>query len=64
MTALIKFHTITKIEDNPDGTVTLHYTHPLSAMVAIERAKGQNAAIIKKIHTQTVDKGQLINYYI
>lgn len=63
MNAVVKFNNIHKIVDNMDGTVTIHYSHPLSVYKAMKNIKGQKMDKLGTVYTVTVEKGCLINYY-
>lgn len=64
MNAVVKFHNIAMIEDNRDGTVTIHYRHTLSTIKAINAKTGQKTVKLGELYTITVEKGQLVNYYV
>jgi hypothetical protein len=61
MNATVKLHYVKKIEDNGDRTVTIHYTHSLTIVKAMQKMKGQEKVKWGTVYTMVVEKGQLVD---
>ena len=64
MKAVVKYYNIKKIVDNGDGTVTIHYSHSLSYVQAINKVNGQEKVKLGDVHQLTVSREDLVDIYV
>ena len=64
MNAVVKYQNIKRIQDNRDGTVTIHFSYSLSFIKASRKAKGHRTVKLGDVYTVTVEKENLVDIYV